>query len=76
NDFNLQKAAQKNIISFKVEGIEAFKPEDFSPAFSVMAPRVLVASNQFSLEGVETEVENWNDFGKWLYDDLIKDTNP
>ncbi|WP_372935089.1 DUF3857 domain-containing protein [Seonamhaeicola sp.] len=75
NDFNLEKTAQNNTISFKVEGIEAFKPEDFSPAFSVMAPRVLVASNQFSLEGVETEVENWNDFGKWLYDDLIKDTH-
>ncbi|TXG38560.1 DUF3857 domain-containing transglutaminase family protein [Seonamhaeicola maritimus] len=71
---DLEKEELDNEISYKVENLEAIKPEDYSPSFSVMAPRVLVTSNQFTLEGVKTQVEDWNDFGKWMYHDLIKDT--
>lgn len=72
---NLQKEEQHTKISFKVENIEAIKKEDYSPTFSTMAPRVMVAANKFTLEGVNTEVENWDDFGKWMYHDLIKTTH-
>ena len=73
-NLDFEKEEFNNKISFKVKNIEAIKPEEYSPTFSVMAPRVLVVSNQFMLEGVKTKVENWNDFGKWMYHDLIKDT--
>ncbi|GAA3635357.1 DUF3857 domain-containing protein [Flavivirga jejuensis] len=61
-------------ITYEVKNIEAVKPEAYSPASVNMAPKVLITSKQFTLEGVHTQVENWNDFGKWMYHDLIKDT--
>ncbi|WP_248722135.1 DUF3857 domain-containing protein [Seonamhaeicola sp. ML3] len=73
-DVTLEKVVLDGFLSFKVKNIKAFKPEDYSPSFSAMAPRVLVASNQFTLEGVPGHVESWEDFGKWMYHDLIKDT--
>ena len=34
----------------------------------------MVAANEFTYEGVYAEAENWNDFGKWVYFDLIEST--
>ena len=74
-DLKLEKEEQQGKLSYKVENLEAIKPESYSPLFRNMVPRALVALNEFSLEGVHSKVENWNDFGKWMYHDLIKDTN-
>tara|TARA_R110002049_G_scaffold308754_1_gene513932 strand:+ start:75135 stop:77042 length:1908 start_codon:yes stop_codon:yes gene_type:complete len=62
-------------LSYKAKNIKAIKPEMYGPLFRDLAPRVLVASNEFTLEGVASKVENWNDFGKWMYRDLLKDTH-
>ena len=64
-----------NKISFSLKNIEAIKPEDYSPSFVDMSPKILVSSNKFSLEGIQTEVEDWVGFGKWMYNDLIKATH-
>ncbi|MBU2949132.1 DUF3857 domain-containing protein [Tamlana agarivorans] len=74
-NFNLEKEVGDGEIYFEVKNIEAFKQEDYSPGFFDIAPMVLVRSTEFQLEGVQTKVENWNDFGKWMYHDLIKDTH-
>ncbi|GAA3596954.1 DUF3857 domain-containing protein [Flavivirga amylovorans] len=71
---DLHKEVLSGKIKYEVKNIQAVKPEAYSPASINMSPRVLVASKQFTLEGVHTQVENWNDFGKWMYHDLIKDT--
>jgi hypothetical protein len=72
---SLEKEDVTGRLFYKVENLEAIKPEDYGALFRDLAPRVLVASNEFSLEGIESKVENWNDFGKWMYHDLIKDTH-
>ncbi len=71
---DLEKETLTGKIVYKVKNIQAVKPEAYSPGSTNMSPKVLVASKQFSLEGVHTQVENWVDFGKWMYHDLIKDT--
>ncbi|MDO7173049.1 DUF3857 domain-containing transglutaminase family protein [Mariniflexile sp. AS56] len=72
---DITKEALQNKISYSVKNMEAIKPEDHSPALVDMAPKVLVSSNKFTLEGVQTEVDDWKAFGKWMYQDLIKDTH-
>ena len=62
-------------ISYTVKNIEAIEPEEYSPPFKKIVPKILFALQDFSLEGVEAEVTNWNDFGKWMYNDLIKSTH-
>jgi transglutaminase-like putative cysteine protease len=79
-EMNLQglevvKEELPNKISFTLKNIEAMKPEEFSPILVDMCPKVLFASKKFTLEGVSAQVENWNDFGKWIYDDLLKGTS-
>lgn len=74
-NFNLKKEEKNNKINFKVENIVAITPEDYSPSLSVLAPIVLVGANKFALKGVYAEVENWEDFGRWMYNNLIKDTH-
>ncbi len=71
---DLEKETLPGKITYKVKNIPAVKPEAYSPGSANMSPKILVASKQFALEGVHTQVENWNDFGKWMYHDLIKDT--
>ncbi len=75
DDIDVEKEETQGHISYKVKNIEAYRPEDFSPSFVDFAPKVLFTSKQFVLEGVSAQVENWNDFAKWMYHDLIKDTH-
>ena len=75
DNYELIKEEASGVLKYKVKNINAFKPEKYAPAFFDLAPKVLLASNQFTLEGVQAKVENWNDFGKWMYHDLIKDTH-
>lgn len=72
---DLEKEVLSGKIKYEVKNINAVKPEAYSPTSANMHPKVLVASKQFTLEGVHTQVENWNEFGKWMYHDLIKDTH-
>lgn len=72
---DVTKEELSNKITYSVKNIVAMKPEEFSPSLVDMAPKVLFASKKFTLEGVSAHVENWNDFGKWMYNDLIKYTH-
>lgn len=74
-NLEILKEELQNKTSYRVKNIEAIKPEDYSPSFIDMSPNVLVTSNKFALEGVQTEVEDWMGFGKWMYNDLIKETH-
>lgn len=72
---DVEKEDSTGRVYYKVNHVKAFKPEAYSPSFREMIPKVMFASKQFALEGVETEVEDWNDFAKWMYNDLIKVTH-
>ena len=62
-------------IFYNAKNIPALKPEEYSPSFIEIIPKVLFASKQFTLEGIDSVVENWDDFAKWMYYDLIKVTH-
>lgn len=70
----ITKEELPNKISYSAKNLTAIKPEDYGPSLIDISPRVLVSSNKFALEGVQTEVTDWTDFGKWMYNDLLKDT--
>ena len=74
-NINLEKVDDIGNVHYKVKNLGAFKPEAYSPSIVDFTPKVLFSSKQFTLEGVQTEVENWEDFGKWMYNDLIKQTH-
>lgn len=71
----LDKRKEVGHISYSVSNLKAFQSESYGPSFSDMVPKVMFACKKFTLEGVESEVGDWIDFGKWMYNDLIKGTN-
>ncbi len=68
----LTKEDISNKITYSVKNINAYVPEVYSPSFKTMIPKVMFALKEFVLEGVHTKVGNWDEFGKWMYQDLIK----
>ncbi|MEP5339221.1 MAG: DUF3857 domain-containing protein [Algibacter sp.] len=68
----LEKEESAGRIFYEVNNLEVIEAEDYSPSFSDIAPKVMFTSKKFTLEGVQTEVEDWNDFGEWMYNDLLK----
>ncbi|MCF4102007.1 DUF3857 domain-containing protein [Gillisia sp. M10.2A] len=62
-------------VHYEVRNLAAYEAEDLSPSLKSITPKVKVALNQFSLVGVTGEAENWSDFGKWQYENLLKHRN-
>ncbi len=60
-------------LDYRVTGLPAFEYEVLSPDFDEFAPRVLVALNEFELEEVKGRATNWEEFGKWMYENLVSD---
>ena len=60
--------------SFKATNLKSIKPEAYSPPFKTYAPFLKATLSEFDMEGVRGMNNNWKDFGKWVNDKLIKDT--
>ncbi|WP_159800168.1 DUF3857 domain-containing protein [Flavobacterium sp. MK4S-17] len=71
----LNKSEEAGKLTLSVENIPAAKNEDYSPAFSKIYPHVLFGLNKFHLEGVDGEGESWENFGAWMYDNLLTGTD-
>lgn len=71
DEFNIEKEETSDYVKYTANLLKAIKPEDHSPLLTEIMPKVMFALNTFTLEGVEGQVQNWNDFGKWMYSDLI-----
>lgn len=59
---------------FSAKHLTSLKPEDYSPPFETYAPKLKVALTEFDMEGVRGINNNWEDFGKWMYDELLTGT--
>lgn len=60
---------------YSVKNIPAYKPENLSPNLNKFIPQVLIAMNEFSLVGVKGKASNWDELGKWQYDNLLAGKN-
>lgn len=68
------KTEKEGFISFSAENLLAEKIEDNSPSFKKIVPFVLFGVEKISLEGILGEVKTWKDYGYWIYNNLIKDS--
>lgn len=69
----LVKAEKSNIYTWEIENKQAFKSEPFSPDPENYKTSVKIAAKQFSYYGRKGSYENWDQLGKWIFNDLIKD---
>lgn len=59
-------------LTWKVSNVNAFKREPYAPDPDSYLTYVKIAPEQFSYYGYKGNYKNWNELGKWVYDDLIK----
>jgi len=67
------KSESGNVLNYSASHIQPLNEEVLSPALSELTPNVFFSPTEFQLEGVKGKMEDWKDFGKWYYENLIKD---
>ncbi len=73
-NFNISTTERAGILRYELKNIPAIKYEPYSPYLLNIIPNVKLGINKFNLEGVDGVADNWKEFGKWYYDNLIKNT--
>ena len=56
---------------YSAKNLKAVVYESYSPSFKEFAPRFEVALSNFSYEGYNGNVNDWETLGKWMYDELL-----
>lgn len=59
--------------TWKVSNVPAFKREPYAPDPDKYLTYVKIAPEQFTYYGYKGSYKNWDDLGKWVYNNLIKD---
>lgn len=71
-DYNIEVLSDTHVKASNLKGI---KFETYNPGISNIVPILKSALTTFNMEGVKGENNNWKDFGKWMYTDLISGTD-
>ena len=58
-------------LTYTIENVPGIKSESLSPSETEIKPRAFIVLNKFSYDGIKAEIDNWNDFGVWMYKNLI-----
>lgn len=62
-------------LTYELTNQKAIKPEHYTVNFEDFIPNVAVSFDSFSYKGIKGNAKNWEEFGLWMYDNLIKGRN-
>lgn len=68
----ITNAAGQKVYTWSVGNIKARRNEPYSPDPEEYLPEVKIAPEKFFYDGHIGSFTNWNELGKWQYDDLLK----
>ncbi len=72
DNFPIQNSKANNQYTYQLTNFKPFVDEDFMPDSKTIFPQVIFASNQINIDGTQGNFDNWNDFGKWSYQNLVQ----
>lgn len=75
SESKIKKEASTNKLIYTATNIPAYKYEEYSPSFQSFFPYVMFGLTTFNLEGVEGVASDWKNFGSWMYESLLKNTD-
>ncbi|MGG8497904.1 DUF3857 domain-containing protein [Tenacibaculum sp. TC6] len=73
--YPIKKTAEGNSTVYELLNQPAIKPEKTTLPFDELTPKLVIALNSFALKGVKGQAKNWQEFGKWMYDNLLVNRN-
>ena len=62
-----------NMLSYSISDLPAIQEESYSTPFKTFVPHIKFRPVRFSYEGLEGEINTWQDLGKWVYDNLLEE---
>lgn len=65
---------QKSIL-WKVANLTSLKDEPYSPNIATYLPSIKIAPENFTYYNYKGSYTNWDELGKWYYNDLLKGRN-
>lgn len=68
------KTEKVGSVRLEATNILAMAPEDYSPGLNKIASHYKFALEHFHLEGVDGSAKNWQEFGAWMDENLVKET--
>ena len=74
SNFENYNITEHSAFNYYANNLKALKREAFSPNFKQYTPSVKAALVEFNMEGVRGVNNNWKDFGKWINEKLLHDT--
>ncbi|MBE9490173.1 MAG: DUF3857 domain-containing protein, partial [Bacteroidetes bacterium] len=70
-EFNVKNNSSLSQLSYEANNLPAIKPESLTPSINDITPQVLVALSKFKLVNVDGVANNWKEFGKWRYEEMV-----
>lgn len=61
-----------NNFTYELNNFAPLSQEVMSPGLDEITPQVMVTTQKFELAGFPAEFTDWNEFGLWMYNDLIE----
>lgn len=58
--------------SFQAKNIPCFRKEEYGPMPIDLFPYIMLSPEQFYYEGINGKFSNWNEYGTWVYNELLK----
>ncbi len=69
--FSVKNSSSDYSLNYSISNQKAIRYEKYSINFEDFLPNLSVSLDQFSLKGVNGTAKNWDEFGKWMYNNLI-----
>ncbi|MFA5620220.1 MAG: DUF3857 domain-containing protein [Weeksellaceae bacterium] len=69
---NIEKSESGRTIKYAIKNIPSLEQEPLSPGFLFLVPHVRIMASEFQIEGIKGQFSNWEEFGKWYYNSLVK----
>lgn len=72
-NFENYKISEHGDYSFELNNVVLGGSEKYTPSYIEIAPAVIIAPEEFEYEGYKGAYDDWQSYGKWMYDDLLAD---
>lgn len=74
-NYPITKNETAGSFSYTLQNVPPLKKESLSPSYQKIIPILRLASTQFSLAGIKGDAHTWDEFGKWMYTELVAPRN-
>lgn len=70
-DYEISKNNTDKTFVYELKNLKPLQSEDIMINWRKFTPNVIFASNQINIDGTQGTFDNWNDYGKWSYQNLV-----